>query len=104
MSDETNVAALVPSPLVERVAVSVVNTAHAGYRRAGFILQPGENTLPSVTQSELQALEADPRLSVTVITADPDDDQTGGLENQTNPDETINLPPPAPTKDKRGKK
>ncbi|MDC9620135.1 HI1506-related protein [Xenorhabdus sp. XENO-7] len=104
MSDETHTAALDLHPLVEMVGVSVVNTAHAGYRRAGFVLQQGENTLPPVTLAALQALEADPRLSVTVIAADPDDDPKGGVDNQNLTDE-INAPSPPPSaQDNRGRK
>ncbi|CEF30141.1 hypothetical protein HZS38_09145 [Xenorhabdus nematophila] len=52
MSDETNTALLDSAHVVEMVGVSVVNTAHTGYRRAGFVLQQGENTLPPVTSAE----------------------------------------------------
>lgn len=68
--------------LVEMVGVHVVNTAHEGYRRAGFILQKGENTLPPVPASVLKALEADPRLAVMVIAPDVDSDTSGRLGDQ----------------------
>ncbi|OCQ50957.1 Mu-like prophage FluMu protein gp35 [Photorhabdus australis subsp. thailandensis] len=64
--------------------VCVVNTAHDGYRRAGFVLVRGENTLPTVDVNQCQALEADPRLSVTVITTDTDNDEPGRLAHQDN--------------------
>ncbi|MDC9594275.1 HI1506-related protein [Xenorhabdus sp. IM139775] len=102
MSDETNTALLDSTHVVEMVGVSVVNTAHTGYRRAGLVLQQGENTLPPVTSAELQALEADPRLSVTVIAADPDDDPEGRLDNQDTED-TVNDGSP-PNQAKRGNK
>lgn len=94
MSDETNTASLLDIPPLEMVGVSVVNTAHDGYRRAGFVLQLGENSLPSVTLAELGVLEADPRLSVTVIAANPDNDPEGGLDN---PDPTDAVTPPPST-------
>ncbi|WP_340615090.1 HI1506-related protein [Xenorhabdus thailandensis] len=107
MSDETNIAPLDTLSPLERVGIKVVNTAHDGYRRAGLVLQPGENSLPFVTRETLQALEADPRLSVTVITADPDDDPKGGLDNQDIEDAVKDSSSPeqqSPTQDKRGNK
>lgn len=74
MSDQENTG-----ELVEMVSVQVVNTAHDGYRRAGFVLCRGENTLPPVTAAVLKALEADPRLSVMAIAADIDSDAPRGL-------------------------
>lgn len=68
--------------LVEMVGVHVVNTAHDGYRRAGFVLQKGENILSAVPVSVLKALEADPRLAVMVIASDIDSDTSGRLGNQ----------------------
>ncbi len=67
------------SELTEMVGVHVVNTAHEGYRRAGFVLHQGENTLPPVTAAVLEALEADPRLTVMVIASNPDSDPPRGL-------------------------
>ncbi|KER01177.1 hypothetical protein LGZ99_14140 [Photorhabdus temperata] len=64
------------------VDMVVVNTAHDGYRRAGLVLDQGENTLSAVNVEQRQALEADPRLSVTVITSDTDNDEPGGMAHQ----------------------
>ncbi|ETS32095.1 hypothetical protein BB987_20410 [Photorhabdus temperata] len=72
----------------ETMGVCVVNTAHDGYRRAGFVLDQGENTLPAVNVEQRQALETDPRLSVTVITSDTDNDEKGRLAHQ---DDTATL-------------
>lgn len=69
--------------MVEMVGVSVVNTAHEGYRRAGFVLHQGENTLPPVTAAVLEALEADSRLTVMVIASNPDCDPSRGLGDPT---------------------
>ena len=80
MSDKENTG-----ELVEMVGVHVVNTAHDGYRRAGFVLCRGENTLPPVTAAVLKALEADPRLSVMAIAADIDSDASRGLGDQVIP-------------------
>lgn len=66
---------------VDMVGVSVVNTAHDGYRRAGFVLARGENILPPVSAQQWHALEADPRLSVTVIAADSTGNASGSLVN-----------------------
>ncbi|NRN26746.1 HI1506-related protein [Photorhabdus heterorhabditis] len=82
----------------ETMGVCVVNTAHDGYRRAGFVLVRGENTLPTVDVDQRQALEADPRLSVTVITTDTDNDEPGRLAHQ---DDTAALA--NPRKDKANK-
>ncbi|CAM3282731.1 hypothetical protein XNC1_3384 [Xenorhabdus nematophila ATCC 19061] len=101
MSDETITEPVDTADRIEMGGVSVVNTAHEGYRRAGFVLQQGDNTLPPVTSAELQALEADPRLSVTVIAADPDDDPEGGLDNQDAEDAVNDGSPP--NQAKRGK-
>ncbi|MBS9438990.1 hypothetical protein EAE91_18185 [Photorhabdus noenieputensis] len=84
MSDKTNAAALDSIALVEMAGIHVVNTAHDGYRRAGFIFQQGGNALPPVTLAQFQTLEADPRLSVTVITTDTDNDEPGRLAHQDN--------------------
>lgn len=61
--------------------VSVVNTAHDGYRRAGFKLKAGENILPPVTAEQWHRLEGDPRLVVTVITTDEDYQTSGTVVN-----------------------
>ncbi|TDB43282.1 HI1506-related protein [Photorhabdus luminescens] len=72
----------------ETKGVCVVNTAHDGYRRAGFVFVRGENTLPTVNVDQRQALEADPRLSVTDITTGTDNDEPGRLAHQ---DDTATL-------------
>lgn len=82
MSDKADPNALATGEMVEMVGVNVVNTAHEGYRRAGFILHQGENTLPPVTAAVLKALEADPRLAVMVIATDIDSDTSRGLGDQ----------------------
>lgn len=78
MSDKESV-----SELTEMVGVHVVNTAHEGYRRAGFVLHQGENTLPPVTAAVLEALEADSRLTVMVIASNPDSNPSRGLGDPT---------------------
>lgn len=78
--NETNVEC------VDMVGVSVVSTAHSGYRRAGFVLALGDNVLPPVTAQQWHALEADPRLSVTVIAAATDDLPSRGVANSVLPD------------------
>ncbi|BFI48121.1 MULTISPECIES: HI1506-related protein [Yersinia pseudotuberculosis complex] len=85
--NETNVE------YVDMVGVSVVNTAHDGYRRAGFVLALGENILPPVTFQRLRSLETDPRLSVSVIAAATDDLPPRGLANTELPDVVANISP-----------
>lgn len=82
MSDKANLSPDDTGSIVKMAGVFVVNTAHEGYRRAGLILHSGENTLPPVSVSVLEALKADPRLVVTVIAADSDSDTPGRLDNQ----------------------
>ncbi|WP_318564561.1 HI1506-related protein [Providencia stuartii] len=82
MSDKADPNALATGEMVEMVGVNVVNTAHEGYRRAGFILHQGENILPPVTAEVLKALEADSRLAVMVIATDIDSDASRGLGDQ----------------------
>ncbi|HCR3330534.1 TPA: hypothetical protein ON523_000212 [Morganella morganii] len=81
MSDKESLSPGDTGSIGEMAGVFVVNTAHEGYRRAGLVLHSGENTLPPVTVSVLEALEADPRLVVTVIAADTDRDAPGRLDN-----------------------
>ena len=45
-----------------RYQVVVHNKIQDGYRRAGFALQKGPNLLTGVTETEIAALRADPRL------------------------------------------
>lgn len=56
--------------VVDLQGVEVVNTAHDGYRRAGFVLKAGVNTLPVVDYEKYLLLESDPRLVVTPIASD----------------------------------
>lgn len=81
MSDKANLSPDDTGSIAGMAGVFVVNTAHEGYRRAGLVLHSGENTLPPVSVSVLEALEADPRLVVTVIAADTDRDAPGRLDN-----------------------
>lgn len=46
----------------ERYQVVVHNRAHSGYRRAGFVLEKGQNLLMDVTAAQIAAFKADPRL------------------------------------------
>jgi hypothetical protein len=49
----------------------VINRAHDGYRRAGIRFIRGENPLPAdVTEQQLAAIEADPRLRLDIKDAD----------------------------------
>ncbi|SUT89814.1 Mu-like prophage FluMu protein gp35 [[Actinobacillus] rossii] len=45
-----------------RFQVVVHNKVKGGYRRAGFALQKGPNLLMGVTETQIAALRADPRL------------------------------------------
>ena len=81
MSDKANLSPDDTGGIAGMAGVFVVNTAHEGYRRAGLVLHSGENTLPPLSVSVLEALEADPRLVVTVIAADTDRDAPGRLDN-----------------------
>ncbi len=46
----------------KRYQVVVHNRAHSGYRRAGFVLEKGQNLLMDVTDTQIAAFKADPRL------------------------------------------
>ncbi len=46
----------------KRYQVVVHNRAHSGYRRAGFVLEKGQNMLMDVTDTQIAAFKADPRL------------------------------------------
>ena len=46
----------------KRYQVVVHNRAHSGYRRAGFVLEKGQNLLMDVTNADIAAFKADPRL------------------------------------------
>lgn len=49
--------------------ILVVSSQPSGYRRAGLRLENGENKLPAeqITTEQLETLEADPRLAVSLI-------------------------------------
>ena len=63
--------------MVKSIPIHVVSVAHTGYLRAGVRLDAGVNEI-TVSPSQLAAMEADPRLVVTVLAApdhiDADDD------------------------------
>lgn len=44
--------------------LTVICTAAVGFRRAGFELTPGENTLENVSSEQLEMLESDPCITV----------------------------------------
>ena len=54
--------------MVKSIPIHVVSVAHAGYLRAGVRLDSGVNEI-TVSPSQLAAMEADPRLVVTVLAA-----------------------------------
>lgn len=63
--------------MVKSIPIHVVSVAHTGYLRAGVRLDAGVNEI-TVSPGQLAAMEADPRLVVTVLAApdhiDADDD------------------------------
>ena len=63
--------------MVKSIPIHVVSVAHTGYLRAGVRLAAGVNEI-TVSPGQLAAMEADPRLVVTVLAApdyiDADDD------------------------------
>lgn len=63
--------------MVKSIPIHVVSVAHTGYLRAGVRLDAGVNEI-TVSPGQLAAMEADPRLVVTVLAApdliDSDDD------------------------------
>lgn len=54
--------------MVKSIPIHVVSVAHTGYLRAGVRLDAGVNEI-TVSPSQLAAMEADPRLVVTVLAA-----------------------------------
>lgn len=80
--------------VVSSLNLAVINTAHDGYRRAGYKLTRGENLLENVDPDKFDLLDGDPRLVVSVI-ADSDDDAPGRLAgsqvsgDQLNADERL---------------
>jgi hypothetical protein len=67
------------------VAVAILCAMPSGYRRAGFSLEQGKNSL-DVNQDQFEALDADKNLTVTVVSdnanAFADDFNNGDLEDQ----------------------
>lgn len=49
------------------VGIKVVNTRHDGYRRAGLTLSRGENKFTNLTVEQINALQTDSALTVTII-------------------------------------
>lgn len=47
--------------------VEVVNTRHDGYRRAGLALSQGKNRFTNLTVEQINALQTDSALTVTII-------------------------------------
>ena len=72
--------------MVKSIPIHVVSVAHTGYLRAGVRLGAGVNEI-TVSPAQLAAMEADPRLVVTVLAApdhiDADDDakKEGALDS-----------------------
>lgn len=72
--------------MVKSIPIHVVSVAHTGYLRAGVRLDAGVNEI-TVSPSQLAAMEADPRLVVTVLAAiaeQPADDDAptqGGVDS-----------------------
>lgn len=67
--------------------VSVFNSNHDGYRRAGFRLNAGANTLTDVSQEQFKLLEADPDLAAQIVeaaqkSANPQNAQAGQAGGQ----------------------
>jgi hypothetical protein len=71
--------------MVKSIPIHVVSMAHTGYLRAGVRLDAGVNEI-TVSPGQLAAMEADPRLVVTVLAAiaeQPADDDAapkGGVD------------------------
>ncbi|WP_115720194.1 HI1506-related protein [Gallaecimonas mangrovi] len=61
-------------------ALVVASIAHDGYRRAGLGFKKGDNTFTDLplTDAQLAAIEADPRLSIKKTEAKPTDAKAGG--------------------------
>jgi hypothetical protein len=58
--------------MVKSIPIHVVSVAHTGYLRAGVRLDAGINEI-TVSPTQLAAMEADPRLVVTVLAAPEND-------------------------------
>lgn len=90
--------------MVKSIPIHVVSVAHAGYLRAGVRLDSGVNEI-TVSPSQLAAMEADPRLVVTVLAAAAeqlaDDDATpkGGVDSGLSGTGVVvqESPPPFPS-------
>jgi hypothetical protein len=87
--------------MVKSIPIRVVSVAHAGYLRAGVRLGAGVNEI-SVLPDQLAAMEADPRLVVTVLAAaaeqlaDDDAPPKGGVDSGLDGTGVIEPVPPAP--------
>ena len=87
--------------MVKSIPIHVVSVAHTGYLRAGVRLDSGINEI-TVSPSQLAAMEADPRLVVTVLAApdhiDADDDakKEGALDSLLDGSGVGNSLPPPP--------
>ena len=87
--------------MVDVIPIRVVSVAHAGYLRAGVRLGAGVNEI-SVLPDQLAAMEADPRLVVTVLAATAEqpaaDDapEKGCLDSGLDGSGVIEPVPPAP--------
>ncbi|GAB3215224.1 HI1506-related protein [Pseudaeromonas pectinilytica] len=72
--------------MVKSIPIHVVSVAHTGYLRAGVRLDAGVNEI-TVSPGQLAAMEADPRLVVTVLAAaaeqlaDDDAPPKGGVDS-----------------------
>ncbi len=86
---------------VSILPVRVVSKAHEGYLRAGVRLGAGVNEI-TVSPDQLAAMEADPRLVVTVLAAldhiDADDNAPpkGSLDSQLDGSGVVGQGQPAP--------
>lgn len=64
----------------------VINRAHEGYRRAGLAFTKGQNVFSEneLTAAQLQAINADPRLAVSVEANATQDDTSAGTAQTAN--------------------
>lgn len=85
---------------IESIAsISIFNSRHDGYRRAGLTLARGKNEFTELTTDQISMLQADPALTVTINKVEKEEDENpnpddGGDLNpadnppNTNPDDT----------------
>ncbi len=87
--------------MVKSIPIHVVSVAHTGYLRAGVRLDAGVNEI-TVSPGQLAAMEADPRLVVTVLAAvaeQPADDDAppkGGVDAGLDGSSVVVQDPPPP--------